>query len=159
MLSSHTILNEYGVVKTMENILAIVYLYLVVCNLIWFVKPLKERDDFLHLETWFEERVDACQKGVVGMILCPWRWKMGGGSRNSSGSSGDGGSNNNPTTLVENGRRVDREQEDVFLSSTRGTVRRKHTGDCTTTTSTSIGGAMMMRMKTTTPPSCQEKND
>ena len=126
MLSSHTILHEYGVVKNMEKILAIVYLYLVVQNLLWFIKPLKERDDYLHLQLWFEELVETCRKVVVGMIRGLWRWKMMGddGNRSRDGSS-------NSPTLVEygGGGGADHVQNAVFHSSTRGTVRRKNFRD------------------------------
>jgi hypothetical protein len=65
----HTILPEH-IVKIMENLLAIVYLYLVIQNFIWFVKPLKDRDDFPHLKLWMEARLDAWKE--------PWWWKKGG---------------------------------------------------------------------------------
>jgi hypothetical protein len=112
--------------------LAIVYLYLVVQNLLWFVKPLKERDDYLHLQLWFEELVETCRKVVVGMIRGLWRWKMMGddGNRSSDGSS-------NSPTLGEygGGGGAVHVQNAVFQSSTRGTVRRKNFRDGTTTTS------------------------
>jgi len=97
----HTILPEH-IVKIMENLLAIVYLYLVIQNFIWFVKPLKDRDDFPHLKLWMESRLDAWKE--------PW-WKKGG-------SVGAGGGNS--TTLEESGI------FDPISSSRRGTVRTKN---------------------------------
>lgn len=97
----HTILPE-NVVKIVENLLAIGYLYLVIQNFIWFVKPLKDRDDFPHLKLWMEARLDAWKE--------PW-WKKGG-------SVGAGGGNS--TTLEESGI------FDPISSSRRGTVRTKN---------------------------------
>ena len=41
-----------------ESLLAIVYLYFVTRNLFWFIKPLKEREDFALLLDWFEARAE-----------------------------------------------------------------------------------------------------
>lgn len=97
MLSSHTIVNEH-VVKIMENVLAIVYLYLVVKNLIWFIKPLKDRDDFMHIQIWFDSIIDSMKASLN------WNKAKEGGSENI-GRSG---------------------HEVATTSSTRGTVRMKN---------------------------------
>ena len=97
MLSSHTIVSEH-VLKIMENVLAIVYLYMVVQNLIWFIKPLKDRDDFMHLQSWFDSRLDSMKASLN------WNKAKEGGSENF-GRSG---------------------QEVATTSSTRGTVRMKN---------------------------------
>ena len=42
-----------------ECVLGILYLYLVVKNLLWFIKPLEDRDEYTNLEIWFEDLYDA----------------------------------------------------------------------------------------------------
>lgn len=77
------------VVAYMEILLAVVYLYLVVQNLIWFVQPLNERDDYLPLQIWFEGKLDAW-KGKL-KILCPWfqEWIAAGKKRSKTANPVD----------------------------------------------------------------------
>ena len=46
----------------MEIILACLYLYFVVKNLVWFIKPLKERKEFDLFVVWFEDRLEMCEE-------------------------------------------------------------------------------------------------
>lgn len=50
----------------MEIILACLYLYFVVKNLVWFIKPLKERKEFDLFVVWFEDRLEMCEE--------KWEW-------------------------------------------------------------------------------------
>ena len=61
--------------------MACVYLYFVVHNLIWFISPLKDRDEFSLVVVWFEDKVDRYQEKwekfmnkVKRSKLLPWNW-------------------------------------------------------------------------------------
>lgn len=57
-----------------ESLLAIVYLYFVTRNLIWFIEPLKEREDFALLLDWFEARAELFKGKLRWFIstIRPW---------------------------------------------------------------------------------------
>lgn len=110
-----------------ESFLAIIYLYFVIKNLLWFVSPLKEREDFSKLLTWFELKAALYKGKLRGHIskICP-RWtkkskdegevgdhtrtmrtmtmavnaasKMSHKAQASKGEAGGGGINDNITT-------------------------------------------------------------
>ncbi len=57
-----------------ESLLAIVYLYFVTRNLFWFIKPLKQREDFALLLDWFEARAELLKGKLRWFIstIRPW---------------------------------------------------------------------------------------
>jgi len=61
--------------------MACVYLYFVVHNLIWFISPLKDRDEFSLIVVWFEDTVDRYAEKwerfankVKRSKVLPWNW-------------------------------------------------------------------------------------
>ena len=58
-----------------EAFLGMLYLFGVIRNLIWFIKPLAEREEFNLVIIWFEEMGDLCKEKVQGAVrmACFWR--------------------------------------------------------------------------------------
>ena len=61
--------------------MACVYLYFVVHNLIWFISPLKDRDEFSLIVVWFEDTVDRYAEKWERFVnkvkrskVLPWNW-------------------------------------------------------------------------------------
>jgi len=61
--------------------MACVYLYFVVHNLIWFILPLKDRDEFSLFVVWFEDTVDRYAEKWERFVnkvkrskVLPWNW-------------------------------------------------------------------------------------
>ena len=61
--------------------MACVYLYFVVRNLIWFISPLKDRDEFSLIVIWFEDTVDRYAEKWERFVnkvkrskVLPWNW-------------------------------------------------------------------------------------
>ena len=61
-----------------ESLLAILYIYFVAKNLLWFIEPLKERDDYALLLTWYEDRAEFCSDKLHCFIskIRPWTKKF-----------------------------------------------------------------------------------
>mmetsp|Transcript_11065 Transcript_11065/g.17900 ORF Transcript_11065/g.17900 Transcript_11065/m.17900 type:complete len:139 (+) Transcript_11065:509-925(+) len=57
-----------------ESILGIVYLYLVIKNLLWFIQPLYERDEYANSFIWLENRKKLYKE--------KFRWVAGKSRRN-----------------------------------------------------------------------------
>lgn len=56
-----------------ESILAGLYLYYVLKNLLWFIQPSKEREDYALLLDWFEERVTfGFRPAAIWEIFLSW---------------------------------------------------------------------------------------
>ena len=51
-------MTDKKVMEFSEILLAILYLYLVVGNLLWFITPLYEREEYTRLVVWFEDTAD-----------------------------------------------------------------------------------------------------
>mmetsp|Transcript_41915 Transcript_41915/g.76637 ORF Transcript_41915/g.76637 Transcript_41915/m.76637 type:complete len:528 (+) Transcript_41915:65-1648(+) len=71
-----SIINE-TVLTNVESLLGILYLYFVIKNLIWFIKPLQDREEYTLLLVWLEDRSELYKEKlewVVGKVL-PWRKK------------------------------------------------------------------------------------
>ncbi|KAL9185921.1 hypothetical protein ACHAXT_003698 [Thalassiosira profunda] len=51
-----------------ECLLGILYLHFVVRNMLWFVRPLKDRDEYIHLVDWFEDKIDSCKERIRRII-------------------------------------------------------------------------------------------
>ena len=63
------------VMNSAESLLGMLYLYFVITNLIWFIKPLKDREEYTLLLVWLEDRSELYKEKlewVVGKVL-PWR--------------------------------------------------------------------------------------
>lgn len=58
------IVNE-KVLQYTEALLGILYLYAVVKNLIWFIKPLKEREENMLLKVWLEDKIDWVKEKIM----------------------------------------------------------------------------------------------
>ena len=68
-------------IEYLEVFMACVYLYFVVHNLIWFISPLKDRDEFSLIVVWFEDTVDRYAEKWERFInkvkrskVLPWNW-------------------------------------------------------------------------------------
>lgn len=59
---------------SVESLLAILYMYCVLKNLLWFIDPLKEREDFALLLTWFEVRVEFFKEKLHWFISMTRPW-------------------------------------------------------------------------------------
>ena len=59
-----------------EALLGMVYLYYVVNNLKWFLKPLKHREDHRLLLDWFKDKKEDLEDRAKGAArkVCPWLW-------------------------------------------------------------------------------------
>lgn len=65
------------VIEYTEYLLAVAYLYFVVRNFLWFIKPLKNREEWEEVLMWFEDKVDDYKdiwKSLVKKALF-WRKK------------------------------------------------------------------------------------
>lgn len=67
------------IIEYTESLLGILYLLAVVKNLIWFIKPLKDREEYSLLITWFDDKKEHLQEQciwVAGKVF-PWwrRWR------------------------------------------------------------------------------------
>ncbi len=71
LLRKYTNMQHYNFV---ESLLAIVYLYFVIRNLLWFIKPLKEREDSALLLDWFATRAELFKGKLHWFIstISPW---------------------------------------------------------------------------------------
>jgi len=76
----HSIVNK-RILQNSESLLGILYLGFVVKNLVWFVAPLKEREEYDLLLVWLEDKWDWMKDALI-----PWR-KKGGEISSSSSSS------------------------------------------------------------------------
>mmetsp|Transcript_12406 Transcript_12406/g.26914 ORF Transcript_12406/g.26914 Transcript_12406/m.26914 type:complete len:557 (-) Transcript_12406:216-1886(-) len=66
------------VIEWTEIFLGILYLCFVVKNLIWFIKPLKDREEYSSLVLWFEEKLDPYREKwqwIVDKVFRSWRRK------------------------------------------------------------------------------------
>ncbi len=93
-------MTDKKVMEFSEILLAILYLYLVVGNLLWFITPLYEREEYTRLVVWFEDTADLYRETFWrGMDRAmPWR-RRGGRKRDANGEAGK-----NKTFLQSRGR-------------------------------------------------------
>ena len=87
-------------ITTLESILAVVYLYAVIRNLIWFIQPLTERDEYTSLVDWIEDELEVYVEFIQKVVdkgkffvdkVCIWRKKKtrdGNNNPNSHEMSG-----------------------------------------------------------------------
>ncbi len=110
----------------LETILAIVYVYFVAKNLFWFIEPLKERDDYALLLTWYEVRAeyfwDAIRR-LKEMMRHPWNKMKRGVSRRDKGGADVEGSVPHKVKLVHAARAVN------AARSWEREASQKHTAD------------------------------
>jgi hypothetical protein len=57
----------------LESLLAIVYLFYVAKNLLWFIEPLKEREEYALLLTWYDAKADHLHQFISS--IRPWNKK------------------------------------------------------------------------------------
>lgn len=67
------------VIEITEILLGILYLWLVVKNLIWFIQPLKERDEYASMMIWYENKLDSYDK-----VFKSWRRNKPEGEKNEN---------------------------------------------------------------------------
>ena len=70
------IMNE-SLLHYTECLLGMLYLHLVVKNLLWFISPLKDRDEYTNLEMWFEDKVDYVKERLKPIETKIRKWVPG----------------------------------------------------------------------------------
>ena len=68
------IINE-KVIEYTESLFGIMYLYFVLKNLLWFIKPLQDREEYALLWVWFEDKVELYEEKCTWLVekVFPWR--------------------------------------------------------------------------------------
>ena len=90
------IINDW-VLDYSEWILGILYLYLVVKNLVWFIKPLQDREEYTELVAWCEDKVDDCKDKMKWFVdkIFPWRFPLWR-KKEEGADNGNGNGNGSP---------------------------------------------------------------
>eukprot|EP00578_Thalassiosira_sp_NH16_P027767 CAMPEP_0181102506 /NCGR_PEP_ID=MMETSP1071-20121207/14357_1 /TAXON_ID=35127 /ORGANISM="Thalassiosira sp., Strain NH16" /LENGTH=461 /DNA_ID=CAMNT_0023185495 /DNA_START=239 /DNA_END=1621 /DNA_ORIENTATION=+ len=67
------IINE-KVIEYTESLFGIMYLYFVLKNLLWFIKPLQDREEYALLWVWFEDKVELYEEKCTWLVekVFPW---------------------------------------------------------------------------------------
>ena len=65
------------VMDYMESLFGIIYLYFVLKNLLWFIKPLQDREEYALLWAWFEDKAEWYEEKFQWVVdkMSPWRRK------------------------------------------------------------------------------------
>jgi len=72
--SLRNIVNKTAMEYT-ESLLGIVYLVFVTKNLLWFIQPLRDRDEYTEVVAWFEDARDSYKEKLLWAVdrVLPWR--------------------------------------------------------------------------------------